>query len=284
MRRHAIVGVFCFFLLCVAAQPAAAEVWNKAWNVTGTVQLSISADDGDIRVDTGDSKEVQARVETVGWHIRDDQVRIIASQEGNHINLQLKLPSQRFSISFRRSISVELTIPRSAELDLMTGDGNISTGPIDGSLRADTGDGNINVGAANGDIRLHTGDGNITGDELAGALSADTGDGNIRLEGRFQVADVRTGDGNVEVTARSGSRVASAWKLNTGDGNVVLRLPDGVAADLDAHTGDGSVILDFPVTISGRSEESRIRGTMNGGGPLLVLSSGDGNIRISKLQ
>jgi DUF4097 and DUF4098 domain-containing protein YvlB len=282
MCRHATVVLFCFSFLSAAAGPATAEVWTKAWNVTGTVQLTVNADDGDISVDTGDSKEVQARVETVGWHISDDGVRVIATQEGDHINLQVKLPSQRFSISFRRSISIELRVPRSAELDLRTGDGNITTHAVDGSLRADTGDGNINVGAANGDIHLRTGDGNITGEELAGALTADTGDGNIRLEGRFHVADVRTGDGNVEVTALPGSRLASAWKLSTGDGNVVLRLPDGVGADLDAHTGDGSVTLDFPVTISGRSEESRVRGPMNGGGPQLIVSSGDGNIRITK--
>ncbi len=282
MCRHTTVVLFCLFSLSAAAGPAVAEVWTKSWNVTGTVQLTVDADDGDIRVETGDSKEVQARIETVGWHINDDEVRIIAAQEGDRINLQVKLPSQRFSISFRRSIAIELRVPRSTELDLRTGDGNITTHAVEGSLRADTGDGNVNVGAANGDIRLHTGDGNITGDELAGALSADTGDGNIRLGGRFHVVDVRTGDGNVEVTALPGSRLASAWKIGTGDGNVVLRLPDGVGADLDAHTGDGNVTLDFPVTISGRAEESRIRGPMNGGGPQLLVSSGDGNIRITK--
>ena len=282
MLRHATVGLFCLVSFIAAARPAAAEVWNKAWNVTGTAQILVSADDGDIRVDAGDSKEVQARVETAGWHISDDEVRIIATQEGNRINLQVKLPNQRFSISFRRSISVELKVPRSAELNLRTGDGNISTHAVEGALRADTGDGNINVGAAKGEIRLHTGDGNITGDGLAGALSADTGDGNIRLEGRLQVVDVRTGDGNVDVTALSGSRVESAWKLSTGDGNVVLRLPDGVGAELDAHTGDGRVTVDFPVTFSGRAEKSSVRGSMNGGGPQLTVSTGDGDIRIAK--
>ncbi len=282
MFRHGTVGLFCLIPLLAAARPAAADVWNKAWNVTGTAQIFVNADDGNIRVDTGDSREVQARVETAGWHIGDDEVRIIATQEGNRINLQLKLPNQRFSISFHRSISVELTIPRNAELDLKTGDGNISTHAVDGFLHAETGDGNINVGAANGDIRLHTGDGNITGDGLAGMLAADTGDGNINLEGRFHVMDVRTGDGNIEITALEGSRVASAWKIDTGDGNVVLRLPDGVGADLDAHTGDGHVKIDFPVTISGKVEESRVRGPMNGGGPQLAVSSGDGDIRIEK--
>lgn len=283
MRRYAFAGVFCLSVMCAAVRPASADVWNKAWTVSGTLQLTVSADDGDIRIDTGDSKEVQARVETAGWRISDDEVRIIADKEGDHLNLQVKVPSRRSGIFFRRSISIELTIPRAAELDLSTGDGNISTHAIDGSLRVETGDGNINVGPANGEIRLHTGDGNITGEELAGALAAQTGDGNIRVAGRFHLLDVRTGDGNVTVTAASGSALSSAWKLNTGDGDVVLRLPDGVGADLDAHTGDGSVSTDFPVSVSGRSRGSTIRGPMNGGGPQLVIRSGDGNIRIQKL-
>lgn len=283
MRCYAIVGLISLFSACLAASPASAEVWNKTLNVTGTAQVIVHADDGDIRVDTGDYREVQVRVETVGWRISDDEVRVTADQEGNRVSLQVKLPSHHPSFSFRRSISIELTIPRSSELDLRTGDGNVSTHAIEGSLRAETGDGNVNVGSANGEIRLHTGDGNITGEGLAGALVADTGDGNIRLEGRFQGVDVRTGDGNVEVTGQGGSRVASAWKLDTGDGNIVLRLPDGVGAELDAHTGDGRVTVDFPVTISGRSEETTVRGPMNGGGARLAITTGDGNIRISKL-
>jgi hypothetical protein len=283
MRRYAFAGVFCLSVIWAAVRPASADVWTKAWTVTGTLQLTVSADDGDIRIDTGDSSEVQARVETSGWHISDDEVRIIADQEGDRLNLQVKVPTRRSGISFHRPISIELTIPRAADLNLNTGDGDILTQAIDGSLRAETGDGNINVGPANGDIHLHTGDGNITGEELAGALAAETGNGNIRLAGRFHVLEIRTGDGNVTVTAMSGSRLASAWKLNTGDGDVVLRLPDGIGADLDAHTGDGSVTVDFPVTITGHSRESSIRGPMNGGGPQLSIGSGDGNIRIQKL-
>ncbi len=282
MHRHTTVALLCLVFSIAAARPAAADVWNRTWSVSGTAQVYVSTDDGNIRVDTGDFKEVQARIETSGWRISEDEVRVIATQEGNRVNLQIKVPNQHFSLSFRRSISVELTIPRNAELDLKTGDGNIATHAIDGFLHAETGDGNIDAGAANGDIRLHTGDGNVTGERLGGTIAADTGDGNINLAGRFHVADVHTGDGNIEVAALQGSRLASAWKISTGDGNVVLRLPDGVGADLDAHTGSGHVKVDFPVTISGRVEESRIRGSMNGGGPQLTVSSGDGDIRIER--
>ena len=58
--------------------------------------------------------------------------------------------------------------------------------------------------------------------------------------------------------------------------------PQDLAAELYAHTGDGHVTFDYPVTVSGSIDRSRIHGTLNGGGPQLEISSGDGSIRIAK--
>jgi hypothetical protein len=38
----------------------------------------------------------------------------------------------------------------------------------------------------------------------------------------------------------------------------------------------------MPVTVSGSLEHTRIRGKLNGGGPLLEITTGDGSIRIGK--
>ncbi len=282
MRRRALFALSAFFILCVAALPAAADVWTKTWPVTAAAQVSVNADDGNIRVETGGSTQVKAIVRTVGWRIADDEVRVFEKQSGDRVELELKLPSRRFDIHFRREISIELTVPGNAELDLHTGDGNIATRGVEGTLRSDTGDGNITVVGAKGKIRLHTGDGNINAEELDGSLAADTGDGNLVVAGRFDGVDAETGDGNVEVTAYAGSRVASAWKVRTGDGDVTVRLPEGVAADIDANTGDGRITCDFAVSVSGKVDPATVRGPMNGGGPPLALRTGDGNIRVAK--
>jgi hypothetical protein len=72
--------------------------------------------------------------------------------------------------------------------------------------------------------------------------------------------------------------------VRTGDGSVTLRLPDGFAADLDVHTGDGHITMDFPVTIeSGASlKQNAIRGKINGGGQLLEIKTGDGNVTLRR--
>ena len=76
--------------------------------------------------------------------------------------------------------------------------------------------------------------------------------------------------------------MSSGWLLRTGDGNILLRLPDGFAADVDVQTGDGRISVDLPVTVSGQVGGNKLRGKLNGGGMLLELRSGDGNIQLRR--
>ena len=93
---------------------------------------------------------------------------------------------------------------------------------------------------------------------------------------------LHTDDGNIDGEAEAGSKNNSGWNLHTGDGNVALRLPSDFAADLDAETGDGRVNIVFPLTMNGSVKERSVRGKINGGGSLLELRTGDGNIELEK--
>jgi len=158
-----------------------------------------------------------------------------------------------------------VTVPRRTNLDLRTDDGNIS------------------VAHVRGEFRLHTGDGHLELHNLDGSLTASSGDGHINADGRFDRLDLSSGDGRIDAEADRGSKVATTWRLRSGDGSVTLRLPDDISAELDATTGDGSVDVDFPMTTQGRMRESRVRGVLNGGGGLINVHTGDGHIRIARL-
>jgi len=93
---------------------------------------------------------------------------------------------------------------------------------------------------------------------------------------------LHTSDGNIDAEAEAGSKSRSGWNLQTGDGNVALRLPSDFAADLDAETGDGRVNIDFPLTTNGSVKERTVRGKINGSGALLELRTGDGNIELQQ--
>jgi hypothetical protein len=73
----------------------------------------------------------------------------------------------------------------------------------------------------------------------------------------------------------------SSWSFRSGDGGIRLRLPRDLAANLDAYTGDGHIDVDIPITMAaGRFRGNNMRGTINGGGPLLSVRTGDGSVRI----
>lgn len=262
MRRTLLGGLMLF--AATAAGTARADEWSKKFALTGRPELRVETSDGNVSVRAGGNKEILAQVTTMGWRISADEVRVIDRQSGDRVEIEVKIPHTRWSAG-RRSVRIEVTVPRETNLDIRTGDGEIS---LDG---------------VKGETRLSTGDGNVEARALDGALEATTGDGNLRVDGRFDRLSLKTGDGNIHAEVGSGSKMVSDWSARTGDGDLVLRLPEGFAADLNAHTGDGNIDLDFPVTVSGAVRHSEIRGKINGGGPTLTVHTGDGSIRIEKL-
>ena len=71
-----------------------------------------------------------------------------------------------------------------------------------------------------------------------------------------------------------------AWRLQTGDGSVALGLPADLAAHIDASTRDGHVHSTLPLA---GLRSSRAEGDLNGGGPPIVVRTGDGSIQLTQL-
>jgi DUF4097 and DUF4098 domain-containing protein YvlB len=180
-------------------------------------------------------------------------------------------------------VRIEVHVPRDLDLDVHTGDGNVSAQAVAGRIRIDTGDGNVNATGLKGNVSMHSGDGHITAAGLDGSLMVNTGDGHINVDGRFDALDLKTGDGNIEARVMNGSKVANGWRLHSGDGRINVSLPSNLNADLDAHTGDGHITLDVPISVSGSLSRSSIHGKLNGGGGSISISSGDGSIHVQKL-
>jgi DUF4097 and DUF4098 domain-containing protein YvlB len=264
--------------------PVRAEEWTKKYNVSGAPEVRVETNDGNVRIDTWDAKEIEARVETLGWRISENEVRVIERQAGDRVELEVRVPRRWYWSrgGERHWVKIELKIPRQANLSVRTGDGNVALQPLTGNVAIGTGDGDITLSGVKGEVRLATQDGRIEATSVDGRVQASSGDGNIRIEGRFELLDLHTGDGNIEAHALAGSRLAASWAVRTGDGNIVLRLPQDIQAELDLHTRDGRISLDFPVAVYGTLSQHTIRGKINGGGAMLTITTGDGSIRLER--
>jgi hypothetical protein len=101
------------------------------------------------------------------------------------------------------------------------------------------------------DITAHSGGGNVKLN-LAGMavarLSADTGGGNMDVVLPDNAANLsvtaKTGGGNVSVELGSGTTGSNTINATSGAGNVVVCVPNDIAAKIHATSGLGKVIVD----------------------------------------
>ena len=255
------------FSLPIVALAASAEEWSKSYTVGAKPSLRVDTNDAAVEISRGSGSTIAARVTTSGYPIGNDGLHISEHQDGDKVELTVRIPSQSgFHISWHdRRVRIEVQVPAETTLDLHSGDGHISVDGTTGGARIDTSDGAIEVHNFSGSMRARTSDGHITAD------------------GVFNEVYLHSGDGHVDLTARQGSKMDRAWLIHTGDGRVTVSLPADFSAELYAHTGDGRITMDFPVTVSGSIERGRMRGKLNGGGELLEISTGDGSIHVGKL-
>ncbi len=256
-----LVSVLSFAALVFLQSNARADEWNKHWSVGPNPELRINAGDAAVTVEASESNSITASLTTRGWGIGSSGVRVTDHQNGNSVEIDIKVPTMHFSFG-NHSIRLEVRVPRELTANIHTGDGSIRLRGLHGPLRADTGDGSIQ------------------GDDLEGTLDANTGDGSVHIVGRFDNVQLHTKDGSVDLEAQRGSKMQSDWRVQTGDGSVRLSLPSDLAADLELRTGDGRIHLDLPLTVNGTQNEHEVRGKLNGGGPLLSVRTGDGSITV----
>ncbi len=258
-RIGLIVLVLCF----ATGLRARADEWSKTFTLAGKPDLRVETSDANIRVSTWDQNTIEAKVLTTHYKIGDGGLLVEAHQNGDAVEIEVRYPHHNVTFGIINN-RVDIDIPREGRVKLRTGDGKIE------------------VSSFKGEIDLHSGDGSQMIDAVDGKLRASTGDGHIRAIGRFDELELKTGDGPVEVRATAGSSLNAAWRLETGDGSVTLEIPGTLAANVDLHTSDGHIDLDIPVTTEGKLRENDVRGTINGGGNLMTIRTGDGSIHLKK--
>ena len=148
-------------------------------------------------------------------------------------------------------------------IKIQTSGGGIEVTGGSGLLVGDTSGGAINVKTFNGPVSMHTSGGGITIENAGGNVKADTSGGSILAV----LPSPLPGDVN----------------LFTSGGGVTVQLPPAAAFNLDAETSGGGVNCDLPVAMEGKAQHNRIKGPVNGGGPIVKLGTSGGGILVQKL-
>jgi hypothetical protein len=278
MSLRILIGL-AFIAGCITSEPDISTTLPPV-EVSGHVRIRIAADDGDVRVFTADVGQVEMVVESSGYDV-EDELELSMTPHGDLVDIVAKTREDfRFFDFTIRSLQIDIRIPRDADVEIDTGDGSVEVDAVAGVLDVRTGDGSVTVRDASGDVFLQTGDGSIDARGLDGAVAASTGDGSVDLRGRFDAVMVETGDGDVEVTPLPGSQILAPWHLQTRDGSVTLGVPSDLGAHIDASANDGDVRSTLPLS---QVSSSRLEGDVNGGGPAIVVRTGDGSIHLNQI-
>jgi len=166
------------------------------------------------------------------------------------------------------------------DVEADTGSGKITAVGVRGDIDADTGSGDVVVANIGGSANIDTGGGNVRATQVRGDVSADTGSGNVVLEEIAGRIDADTGSGQIEVVSAIGDGMK--WVLDTGSGNVHLKLPRDARFELQADTGSGRIVIDgFEIAFAGEVERDRVVGRV-GRDPTakIHVDTSSGNIRI----
>src|SRR3984957_12658436 len=311
MNNRPISRISPFLFLCAVSMLLTSALafastpqgtFEKSFQVTGPVDLEVLTRSGDVTIRSGPAGSVFIRGKIFvsdHWLMgrRQGDVDAIQQhpplrQEGNSIHID-------YVNAHDISVDYEITVPADTTLRTRSGSGDQTIEGIHGNTDLQSGSGDMKLANLTGEIRMQTGSGNVRAHEVAGAIRGGAGSGDIEVEETGQGdIDLHTGSGNVTVRGIQGAFRAEAgsgditaegtqsgsWEIRTGSGNVQGGLPANPAFDARISTSSGTLDVDAPVemTVQGRVQETRksINGKVRGGGPLLAVRTGSGDIHI----
>ncbi len=289
MQQHVkTIGILSIALSATASCALAythEEVLQKTLPAAGITKLSVSNVNGEVSVQPWEKPEmhIQAKKrvihssrETAEQYAR--MIEIAVETKGDALEVRTVMPGLQadrdwverfFSLDWlfeRRvrevSVSYEISTPRRMDTELVSTNGRIQIGAIEGRAELRTTNGAVHAEGAKGELRGRTTNGAISLVDMAGGC------------------DVATTNG--KITAEFASLGSQGCALHTTNGAIRITLPENVHADLEASTTNGSVTSALPLAVQGKISEHRMGGKINGGGPPLKLGTTNGSITIEK--
>ncbi len=307
----ALAAIFLTFFSTGAAQ---ADTAHESFDVEPGDRLIVDTEWSAIEVHTWDRPEVELVVE------RADKLDLAYDQEAGTTTIRGRKKdaglSDFFGLAKGRAPLFRLTVPHRHDLELNTSGGGIEVGDLLGRVAAQTSGGNlsfghiegpiegktsggsislrgcsgrasvstsggsIHIGEVDGEVRAKTSGGSIHISRAQGSVQAKTSGGSIKVDEVLGPIEARTSGGSIR--AQLSQQPHGPCHLGTSGGNVEVSLASDIGLQVDARTSGGRVSTDFPVS-QVTLDKNSLKASINGGGPLMILRTSGGSIRLHKL-
>ena len=265
--------------LALATLPALATeaTFEKTLSVSGRPELSVATGSGNIHIHqgSGNTIHIYGKVKS-NWGANDEKVREIAAHPPIEQTGSIVRIGQHSENLHNISIDYDIEAPANSFLDAGSGSGNVTDEGVGENAKLNTGSGEVHATGLHGSFIVGTGSGNIYAEQSSpGDVKAETGSGNIELKDLRGTLRAHTGSGNI----KAGGAPTGPWHLGTGSGNVELWAGDAPLT-LDAESGSGNIHTDREMLTQGSNDKHHVTGKLNGGGPLVRVETGSGDIRV----
>jgi hypothetical protein len=261
VKTSVVLSALMFLLLSLTAS---AQDFRKSYELGSGGSISVRNVSGDVIV-TGYEGET---VLVLGYKEgRDaDRLTVEDNSAGNRVDVRARYPE---NCDCNASIRFEVRAPRSGSFkyeSISSVSGDVEVLGVAGDLRARSVSGNVTVRNVTGAVNASAVSGNVIVGEISGTVSGKSTSGNVEVD----IVQL-TGAGDLEFASVSG--------------NVRVRIPGNLDAEVKMSTLSGGIKTDFPLTVEEpeRGPGRRAAGRVGSGSRNLKLSSTSGNVSLLRM-
>jgi putative adhesin len=251
-------------VLVMVAVAIQAQDFTRSYPMGAGASVSVRTVSGNVKV-TGYAGEA---IVVVGHKEGRDRemVQIQDRSTASRVDVIVSYPD---NCNCDASVNFEVQVPRSIRYQFDSFgsvSGDVQVANVAGDLRARSVSGNVTVKDASGKVDASSTSGNVTVEDTAGSVSAKSTSGEVR----------------VDITRLEGT---DRMDFTSVSGDVKVRLPASLDADVEMSVMSGDIKTDFALQIEdrGNGPGRRARGQVGSGSRQLRLSSVSGNVSLLKL-
>jgi DUF4097 and DUF4098 domain-containing protein YvlB len=254
------LAIFSALVCLLLSLNAAAQEFRKSYEIGQGGSISVRNVSGDVTVTGYEGSAVLV----LGFKEGPDRDRVSVEDNsaGNNVDVRARYPE---NCDCNASIRFEVKVPRANyKFDSISSvSGDVEVTSVSGDLLAKSTSGNVTVRGVTGAVNARSTSGNVHVGEITGTVSGKSTSGNVE----------------VEIMQLNG---AGDMEFGSTSGNVRVKLPANLDADVRMSTTSGGLKTDFPLTIEEpeRGHGRRAAGRVGGGSRNLRLSSTSGSVSL----
>lgn len=271
--RKALLGLAASFaFIIIVWAPSSAQDFSKTYPVTAGGSVKVSNVSGDINVTGTDGNAVV--VQAIKEGPDRDKVEVEDLSGDNSIELRVKYPKcnwseDRQNCNVNASVRFEVQIPRSIALDYTkfnTASGDIKVNQVQANITVSTASGEVTVSNSHGNIHANSASGDVLVKNVAGQVKANTASGNVE----------------VEIAKLEGS---DDMAFNSASGDVRVRMPSDLDAEVSMSTVSGKIKTDFPLEVKEHKygPGSSASGRLGNGTRRVRLATASGDLSLTRM-